>query len=118
MIELIQAGRKTVTVSLAREWDLEGGLPRIGQRLPVIDIHGRRRATVEVVRVTVVPFSGLGPDVVDAVAAGVDSLGEWLAAQREMYDSCRDEVAVLLEEPGWRLTDEEPMVVTWFRLVD
>jgi hypothetical protein len=27
-------------------------------------------------------------------------------------------MAILLEEPGWRLTEEEPMVVTWFRLVD
>jgi len=118
LIELIRAGRKTVTVSLAREWDLEGGPPRIGQRLPVIDRHGRRRATVEVVRVTVVPFAEIGPDVVDAEAAGAGTHEDWRAAQRALYDGCREEMAVLLEEPGWRLTDEEPMVVTWFRLVD
>jgi signal transduction histidine kinase/uncharacterized protein YhfF len=118
LIELIRAGRKTVTVSLAREWDLEGGPPRIGQRLPVIDRHGRKRATVEVVRVTVVPFAEIGPDVVDAEATGAGSHEDWRAAQRALYDGCRDEMAVLLEEPGWRLTDEEPMVVTWFRLVD
>jgi signal transduction histidine kinase/uncharacterized protein YhfF len=118
LIELIRAGRKTVTVSLAREWHLEGGPPRIGQRLPVIDHHGRKRACVEVVRVTVVPFAEIGPDVVDAEAAGAGSHEEWRAAQREMYDSCRDEMAILLEEPGWRLTEEEPMVVTWFRVVE
>jgi signal transduction histidine kinase/uncharacterized protein YhfF len=118
LIDLIRAGRKTVAVSLAREWDLEGGAPRIGQRLPVIDQHGRRRATVEVVRVTVVPFAEVGPDVVDAEATGAGSHEDWRAAQRALYDGCREEMAVLLEEPGWRLTDEEPMVVTWFRLVD
>jgi uncharacterized protein YhfF len=118
LIELIRAGRKTVAVSLAREWDLEGGPPRIGQRLPVIDRHGRRRATVEVVRVTVVPFAEIGPDVVDAEATGAGSHEDWRAAQRALYDGCREEMAVLLEEPGWRLTDEEPMIVTWFRLVD
>jgi uncharacterized protein YhfF len=117
LIELILAGRKTVTISLAREWDLEGGAPRIGQRLPVIDRHGRKRASVEVVRVTVVPFSEIGPDVVDAEATGAGSHEDWAAAQRALYDGCRDELAVLLEEPGWRLTDEEPMVVTWFKLV-
>ena len=93
LIELIRAGRKTVTVSLAREWDLEGGPPRIGQRLPVIDHHGRKRACVEVVRVTVVPFAEIGPDVVDAEAAGAGSHEEWRAAQRELYDSCREEMA-------------------------
>jgi signal transduction histidine kinase/uncharacterized protein YhfF len=118
LIEMIRAGRKTVTISLAREWDLEGGPPRIGQRLPVIDGHGRRQASVEVVRVTVVPFAEIGPDVVDAEATGAGSHTEWAAAQRALYDGCRDELAVLLDEPGWRLTDEEPMVVTWFKLVD
>jgi hypothetical protein len=29
---------------------------------------------------------------------------------------CGHEIALLLEEPGWRLTDAEPMVVTSFRL--
>ena len=43
---------------------------------------------------------------------------EWRAEQRAFYDSCRDEVALLLGEPGWRLTDYEPMVVTWFTRVE
>jgi uncharacterized protein YhfF len=71
-----------------------------------------------VVRVTVVPFAEIGPDVVDAEAAGAGTHEDWRAAQRALYDGCREEMAVLLEEAGWRLTDEEPMVVTWFRLVD
>ena len=42
------------------------------------------------------------------------TVDEWHALQRAFYDGCRDEVALLLGEPGWRLTDDEPMVVTWF----
>ena len=42
-------------------------------------------------------------------------LEEWLAGHRAFYAGCRDEVALLLGEPGWRLTDGEPMVVTSFR---
>ena len=34
-IAQILDGSKTVSISLAREWDLEGGPPRIGQRLPI-----------------------------------------------------------------------------------
>ena len=50
--------------------------------------------------------------------AGISSIDEWRADQRRFYDSCRDDTAVLLSEPGWRLTDEEPMVIVWFRLVE
>jgi hypothetical protein len=48
--------------------------------------------------------------------AGGLTLEQWLASQREFYAGCRDELALLLGEPGWRLTDAEPMVVTSFRL--
>ena len=34
---------------------------------------------------------------------------------KAFYDGSRHELAVLLGEPGWRLTDEEPMVIIWFQ---
>jgi signal transduction histidine kinase/uncharacterized protein YhfF len=117
LITLILDGRKTATVALAREWDLEGGAPRIGQRLPVLDAQGRRRATVEVTQVMVVPFAVIDDDVVAAELAGVSSAEDWRLTQREFYETRREETALLLGEPGWELTDEEPMVVTWFELV-
>ena len=40
----------------------------------------------------------------------------WRDAQRDYYDRCREQVASLLEEPDWRLTDDEPLVVLRFRL--
>jgi signal transduction histidine kinase/uncharacterized protein YhfF len=115
-IEQIIAGTRTVTVSLAREWELEGGPPRIGRHLPIVDGEGRRRATVEVTRVAVLPFGQLDESVVSAESAAGATLEQWLASHREFYAGCRDEVALLLGEPGWRLTDAEPMVVTYFRL--
>ena len=39
-------GRLHAGLSLAREWDLEGGLPRPGTLLPVRDHDGVRHATV------------------------------------------------------------------------
>jgi signal transduction histidine kinase/uncharacterized protein YhfF len=118
LLRLVLDGRKTVSVALAREWDLEGGPPRPGQRIPVLDASGARRATVEVVRVTVVPFAAVDDDAISASEAGVESAEEWRALQRVFYDGVRDEVALLLGEPGWRLTDDEPMVVTWFTRVE
>jgi signal transduction histidine kinase/uncharacterized protein YhfF len=116
-IAQILDGRKTVSVSLAREWDLEGGPPKIGQRVPITDHHGDRWALVEVTRVAVLPFGQIDGAVVSAESAGSASVEEWMASHRAFYAGCRDEVALLLGEPGWRLTDAEPMVVTSFRLV-
>jgi uncharacterized protein YhfF len=73
---------------------------------------------VEVTRVVVLPFGQIDPDVVNAESAGTSTLDEWRADQRSFYDGCRDETAVLLGEPGWRLTDDEPMTIVWFRLVE
>jgi signal transduction histidine kinase/uncharacterized protein YhfF len=118
LIRSILAGHKTAAVCLAREWELEGGTPTLGVRLPIRDQDGRRWGEVEITRVAVVPFGQIGPDVVDAESAGATTVEEWLADQRQFYNGCRDETAVLLGEPGWRLTDDEPMTIVWFRLTD
>jgi signal transduction histidine kinase/uncharacterized protein YhfF len=115
-IAKVRDGRKTVSVSLSREWDLEGGPPRVGQRLPMIDHTGAHVGAVEVLRVAELPFSAIGEDVV-AADGGVATLSEWRAGHRAFYDGCRDEIAFLVAEPGWRLTDEEPMVVLFYRYV-
>lgn len=117
-ISEVLAGRRRLSCGLAREWDLEGGPPRPGTVLPVRDHHGRHHGAVEVQRVSVVPFGALEQEVPDARAAGFDSLDAWLEQRRSFYDGCRHEIAILLGEPGWRLTDDELMVVLWFRVVE
>ena len=118
LIEQVLAGEKTATISLAREWELEGGTPKIGQKLPVMDHHGRRHGTVEVVRIAVMPFGeveyrldrGARPDRPRRRA-------EWRERQRAFYDAGREQIGALLGEPDWRLTDAEPLVVLRFQLV-
>jgi signal transduction histidine kinase/uncharacterized protein YhfF len=119
LLQMVLDGRKTVTLALAREWDLEGGPPRPGARIPVLDASGTKRAVVEVDRVTVVPFAAVEHDALVASHVGeFQDAEQWRASQRAFYDACREEVALLLGEPGWRLTDDEPMVVTWFTRVE
>jgi signal transduction histidine kinase/uncharacterized protein YhfF len=81
-IRQILAGEKTASVSLEREWALEGGVPRIGQKLPVRDYTGREWCCVEVERVALLPFAGVGTDVVAAEASGAASVDEWRASHR------------------------------------
>lgn len=117
-IRQILMGVKTASISLEREWAVEGGVPRIGQRLPVRDYTGRQWCCVEVERVALLPFGAVGTEVVAAEASGAANVDEWRASHRAFYDASRHELAVLLGEPGWRLTDEEPMAIIWFHLVD
>ncbi|HWH94186.1 MAG TPA: histidine kinase [Baekduia sp.] len=116
-IQAVIAGRKTLSVTLSREWELEGGPPRVGQRLPVMDHLGRRRATVEVVSVASVPFLDIDDEWVKPEEVDATTLDGWRSERRGFYTMIRDEVALLLGEPGWQFTDEEPMTLLWYRTV-
>jgi uncharacterized protein YhfF len=116
-IRAVLAGTKTLSVTLAREWELEGGPPRVGQRLPVMDHAGRRRATVEVVSVASVPFLDVDDDWLEPQDVGATSLEGWRMDRRSFYATIRDEMALLFGEPGWQFTDEEPMTLLWYRTV-
>ena len=117
LIEQVVAGEKTATISLAREWELEGGTPRIGQHLPVMDHHGRRHCMVEVVRIAVMPFGDVDTGSIAEHDPSAASPEEWRERQRAFYDSAREQLGALLGEPDWRLTDAEPLVVLRFKLV-
>jgi hypothetical protein len=46
------------------------------------------------------------------------TVAKWRDRQREYYGRCREQVATLLGEPDWRLTESEPLVVLRFKVVD
>jgi signal transduction histidine kinase/uncharacterized protein YhfF len=117
-IERLLEGRMRAAVSLAREWDLEGGLPRPGTLLAVRDHHGARHATVRVTRVTVLAFSEVDEEMASAAMGEPMTVADWRADRRRFFDRVREEVAVLLGERDWKLTDDEPMACLWFVLVD
>ena len=117
LIAKVLSGEKTASISLAREWELEGGTPKIGQRLPVMDHRGRRHGTVEVVRIAVMPFGEVDAGSVEEhEAASPPTSGAPRSATTTTAAASRSRA--LLEEPGWRLTDAEPLVVLRFKLVE
>jgi hypothetical protein len=81
------------------------------------DLQGARHATVEVVRVSVMPFSELDAGAVQDQDPDAPSHDVWLQRRREFYAGCREHVATVLGDPDWRLREDEPMVVLRFRLV-
>jgi hypothetical protein len=68
---------------------------------------------VEIVRVAVMPFGEIDLGHVDPEPGETD----WHTGRRRAYDECRGEIAALLGEPDWRLTDAEPMVILSYRSV-
>ena len=113
-IEEILAGTRTTGVSLAREWDLEGGPPRIGQRLPVFDHTGRRHGLRRGRARRRHPVRRGRPER-RSIPSPAKPTGTRPRARA--YEECREEIAALLGEPDWRLTDAEPMVILTYRLV-
>ena len=61
------------------------------------------------------PFGEIDAATVDP---GARASADWHAGARaQAYDECREEIAALLGEPDWRLTDAEPMVILTYRSV-
>ena len=121
-IAAIRAGRKRVSISVAREWELEGGLPRIGQQLPLFDQDGKRHGAVEVERVSVMAFHDIGADIIaadrcESGQAGMVSIDEWRQEVRGFYGLRRESMARLFGEPDWEITPAEPLAAIWFRVV-
>jgi signal transduction histidine kinase/uncharacterized protein YhfF len=113
-IRAILEGRRTGAISIAREWELEGGVPGIGTRLPLRDHAGREHGAVIVRRVSIVPLGQVDEHAVAALGTGqtVADFHRW--AQRRWTDN-RETLAFLFGDPDWRLTPDEPMAVLWFR---
>jgi uncharacterized protein YhfF len=82
-----------------------------------MDHLGHRRATVEVVSVASVPFLDIDDDWLEPEDVGATTLEGWRSDRRGFYATIRDEMALLFGEPGWQFTDEEPMMLLWYRPV-
>jgi uncharacterized protein YhfF len=71
-----------------------------------------------VVRIAVMPFGEVDTGTVAEHEPDGPTVAEWRERQVAYYGRCREQIATLLGEPGWRLTESEPLVVLRFRLVE
>lgn len=118
LIEAVLRGDKTATSSLAIEYLSGEPLPRVGERLTLVDHHGRAHGVVETTATTIIPLHLIGDDVAFAEGEGYADADAYRRGHVQFWG----EVAHLVREesgdPDWQLREAEPVVVHRFRLVE
>jgi len=115
LVASILRGDKTSTSALAVHYEGEE-LPKVGERLSVLDSAERGVAVIEVTDVKLVPVSEV--DVEHAIAEGEDykTVAGWRAEHEKFWNS--PEVREELGDPDFAVTDDSIVVAWQFRLVE
>jgi uncharacterized protein YhfF len=117
LLDAVLRGEKTATSSLAVEYLSGDPLPRVGERLSLVDSQGVVRGTVETTKVTITPLHLVGDDVAHDEGEGFADAAAWRRAHVRFWDEVADLVRAEAGDPSWELRESEPVVVQWFRLV-
>lgn len=105
---LVLAGTKTATTGLLREYAEETeGLEYVGERLALLDDHGRYVATVEITGVEIKSFGEVTWEHAAAEGEGDASLEQWREGHRRFW-----------ERTGTPVTDDTVVVCLTFRLLE
>ncbi len=117
LLQAVLRGEKTATSSLAVEYLSGEPLPRVGQRLMLVDHDGRLHGEVETTRVTIVPLYLVGDDVARDEGEGFVGAAVWRSEHVAYWNEVIDLVRSDCGDPIWELREAEPVVVHWFRLI-
>ncbi len=117
LVAAVLRGEKTATSSLAVEYLAGDPLPRVGERLPLVDHQGAVHGMVETTGATIVPLHLVGDDVAHAEGEGFADAADWRRAHVAYWEAIVDLIRAEAGDPDWTLRETEPVVVQWFRLV-
>jgi len=117
LLSAVLRGAKTATSSLAVEYLSGEPLPRVGQRLTLVDHDGRPHGAVETTHVTIIPLHLVEDDVARDEGEGFADASEWRRDHVAFWNEVADLVRADAGDPSWQLREAEPVVVHWFRLV-
>ncbi|WP_042382391.1 ASCH domain-containing protein [Streptacidiphilus melanogenes] len=110
------SGAKTSTSGLVLEYDREGEpLPRVGERLAVVDSGERRVAVIELTEVRTVRLADVDLQHALDEGEGYDSVAGWRTAHEEFWHSA--EMRAELGDPDFVVDDDTLVLAQRFRLV-
>lgn len=118
LLAAVLRGEKTATSSLAVEYLSGEPLPRVGERLTLLDHDGRPHGVVETTRVTIVPLHLVGNDVARDEGEGFADAAQWRRAHVAFWAEVADLVRADAGDPKWQLREAEAVVVHWFQLLE
>jgi uncharacterized protein YhfF len=118
LLAAVLRGEKTATSSLAVEYLCGEPLPRVGERLALVDHARRRYGIVETIRVRIIPLDQVGDDVAHDEGEGFANSSAWRRAHVRFWNETAGTIRAEAGDPKWTLRRAEPVVVEWFRLLD
>lgn len=112
LVAAILSGEKVATTGLVLEWERDGEpIPQAGDRQTVIDSAEAPVAIIEITDVQVMRLADVDLRIAVGEGEGFANVAEWRTAHEAFWNS-------YIGEYGWTLTDDAPVLVEWFRLVE
>lgn len=108
LLAAVLRGEKTATSSLAIGYLSGDPLPRVGERLPLVDHTGGVHGTVEITRVTIIPLHLVGDNVARDEGEGFANAAEWRRDHVAYSTELTGVLRVKAGDPGWELREAEP----------
>ena len=116
---LAMAGTKTTTASLLIDFEMEGvALPVPGQRDLLIDSEDRPIAVVETLSCRVCRLADVDDQHAIDEGEGYANAAEFRVEHESYWNSYLDKIREHLGDPSWVLTDDTPVVLERFRIVE
>jgi uncharacterized protein YhfF len=116
LVAAILSGAKTSTSALVLFYERANeALPRVGQRLAVVDSADRRIAVIELTEVRVVRLAEVDLRHALDEGEGDASVAQWRTGHERFWHSA--EVRAELGDPGFTVNDDTLVLAQRFRLV-
>jgi uncharacterized protein YhfF len=116
LVAAILSGAKTSTSSLVLGYERENEpLPRVGQRLAVVDSEDRRVAVIELTEVRVVRLADVDLQHALDEGEGDRSVAQWRTGHEQFWHSAQ--VRAELGDPDFTVNDDTLVLAQRFRLV-
>jgi uncharacterized protein YhfF len=119
LTSLALAGTKTTTASLRVEFELDGeALPAPGERSVLVDSEDRPVAVVETVSCRVVRLADVDDQHAIDEGEGYANAAEFRADHEAYWNGYLDSIRARLGDPTFVLTDDTPVVLERFVIVE
>lgn len=119
IVASVISGRKTATSRLAAIFDLEQTpISRPGDRYEVIGSDGGVAGVIEIDEVRIVRLAAVGEDVSGAEGGFFESVDDWRSVHVQGWQSFAASIRNAVGDPDWTITNDTPVVVRFFHLVE